>query len=102
MWGNAASDLKPGERIEGVFFAQAVNPYWVLVTWLIVVIAHAFPGRCRHRPTDPVLPGRQLLKERHKRSAARGAAPDEDRPPEGPLASHQCLGEALWVPKQFH
>ena len=42
MWGNAASELKPGERIEDVFFVLAVNPYWLLVTWLIVVMAHAF------------------------------------------------------------
>jgi hypothetical protein len=41
-WGTAASELKPGERIEIVTFVQAVGPYWVLATWLIVVIAHAY------------------------------------------------------------
>jgi hypothetical protein len=97
MWGNAPSELKPAERIEDVFFAQAVNPYWVLVTWLIVVIAHAFRVVVVTDQRILVWQGGSF-----SRSAIEGV-PRQTKidPPKGLWYRTDSLGETLWVPKQF-
>ncbi|WP_030167880.1 PH domain-containing protein [Spirillospora albida] len=102
LHANAAPHLRPGEKIEAAFCAQSVNPYWILVSYLILVFANSYrvvvvtnqrilvcrSGRMTMTPVKEVL--REL-----PRSTRIGQ-------PKGLWWSTDALGEKLYIHKRFH
>jgi hypothetical protein len=102
MRANAAPQLQPGETIQAVFAGQAVNPYWSLVSFWIIILKSAFrmivvtdkrifvcqPSRWSITQCKSVL--REL-----PRSTRLG-------PTSGFWYKTDVLGEMVWIHKRFH
>lgn len=99
---NAAPHLRPDEKIQAVFCGQTVNPYWIVLSFLIIVLANCYrvvvvtdqrilvcrSGRLTLSPVKEVL-------HELPRGTRIGA-------PKGLWWSTDSLGDKLYVHKRFH
>ncbi len=98
---NASSLLKSTERIEEVVFAQATNPWWALLTYLVAMLSNAY--------RVVVVTDRRILVcqgGRYLRSTVKGVLRELPREtkigsPRGLWFRTDALGERLWIPFQF-
>jgi hypothetical protein len=94
--------LRPSERVESAFPAQAVSPFWALLTWLIVMVANGYRAIV---VTDQRIlvcrGGRYLRSEVNEvlRELPRGTKIGS---PKGAMWFRTAaLGETLWINRQF-
>jgi len=102
MRANAQSVLQPGEPIQAVFGAQSTSPYWVFLSYWILIFANSYrvvvvtPQRimvCRSgRFTTATI--KEVIREL-PRSTKIG-------PASGLWYKTEALGERLYIHKRFH
>ncbi len=99
---NAQQYLHDGESIEAVFVAQAKSPWWVLVSFWIIIVTKAYRG--------VVVTDRRILvcqSSRFNSSKIEGVIRELPRstrigPTKGLWYKCDNLGDALWIARVFH
>lgn len=98
----AAPHLETGEKVQGVFAAQAVSPYWSLISLLIIIFKDAYRAI--------VATDRRIIVFRTSRwrwtkfKGVERTLPRSTRigEPIGLNWKTETLGEPLWINKRFH
>ena len=99
---NAQHLLQPGETMQSVFAAQTASPYWILVSYWIVLFKNAY--------RVVVVTDRRIIVAKSGRASTTRMndvvreLPRATRigPPTGMWYKTSTLGERLYIHKRFH
>lgn len=99
---NATPFLAPGEQVQAAFAGQTFSQYWLLLTWIIVLIKSSYRSVV-------VTDRRIIVFNTGKWSATKPKSVVRDLPratdlgtPSGIWWRTEALGERLYVHKRFH
>ena len=98
----AAPHLEPGEQVQHAFAAQAVSPYWAILSFWVIIAKDAYRA--------VVATDRRLIVFRTSRwrftkfKTVERTYPRSNRigEPTGVNWKNDALGETLWIHRRFH